>query len=62
MTATSNVLDGYWLIGDSDGNIRLVSAPDNVHLTIKPKNMPVAFLFLQPTSFFIGYVGTCYLI
>lgn len=62
MTAVSNVVDGSWLIGGSDGTIRLVSAPDKVHLTIKPKNMPVLYLYLQPTSFFIGYNGTCFLI
>ena len=50
------------MIGGSDGSIRLVSAPDNVHLTIKPKNMPVLYLHLQTTSFFIGYQGTCFLI
>ena len=62
VTATSNVVDGFWLIGGSDGSIRLVSAPDNLHLTIKPKNMPVLYLSLQPTSFFIGYHGACFLI
>lgn len=62
ITATSNAADGHWLIGESDGSIRLVSAPDNVHLTIKPKNMPVLYLYLQPTSFFIGYHGACFLI
>lgn len=62
ITATSNIVDGYWLIGESDGSIRLVSAPDSVHLTIKPKNMPVLYLYLQPTSFFIGYYGICFLI
>lgn len=63
ITATSNLVDGYWLIGGSDGSIRLVSAPDNVHLTIKPKNMAISFLYLQQTSFFVGYMnGLCYLL
>jgi hypothetical protein len=44
VTAVSNVVDGSWLIGGSDGTIRLVSAPDKVHLTIKPKNMAVLVL------------------
>jgi hypothetical protein len=50
------------LIGESDGSIRLVSAPDILHFTIKPKNLPVAFLHLQPTSIFIGYYSSCLLI
>ncbi len=50
------------MIGESDGSIRLVSAPDILHFTIKPKNLPVAFLHLQPTSIFIGYYSSCLLI
>lgn len=49
-------------MGDSDGSIRLVSASDVVHFTIKPKALPVAFLNLQPTSIFIGYHSSCLLL
>ena len=62
MTATSNYLDNSWLIGESDGSIRLVSAPDQLHFTIKPKANPVYFLHLQPTSIFIGYHSACLLL
>ena len=62
ITAVSNFIDGCWMIGESDGSIRLVSAPDVLHLTIKPKALPVAFLHLQPTSIFIGYHSSCLLI
>jgi len=62
ITATSNFLDGCWMLGESDGSIRLVSAPDYLHFNIKPKNLPVAFLHLQPTSIFIGYHSACLLL
>lgn len=62
VTATSNFLEGGWLIGDSEGTIRLVSAPDTVHMSIKPKAAPVFFLHLQPTSIFIGYPSGCILL
>lgn len=62
ITAVSNFLEGYWLIGDSDGSIRLVSSPDVVHFSIKPKPTPVAYLNLQPTSIFIGYQSSCLLL
>jgi hypothetical protein len=62
ITTVSNFLDGSWLIGESDGSIRLVSSPDQLHFSIKPKASPVAFLHLQPTSIFIGYHSACLLL
>ena len=62
MTACSNYNNGNWLIGESDGNIRMVAAPDKVILTIKPKESPVNYLYLQSTSLFIGYGTTCMLV
>lgn len=62
ITATSNFLDGCWMLGESDGAVRLVSAPDVLHLTIRPRAQPVSFLHLQPTSLFIGYHAACLLI
>ena len=50
------------MLGESDGSIRLVSAPDILHFTIKPRPNPVAFLHLQPTSIFIGYHAACLLL
>jgi hypothetical protein len=62
ITATSNFLDGSWLLGDSEGTIRLVSAPDVVHMSIKPRGAPVLFLHLQATSIFVGYNSACLLL
>ncbi len=50
------------MIGESDGSIRLVSSPDILHFTIKPKAIPVTFLHLQPTSIFVGYHSACILL
>ena len=37
----------------------MVGPPDKVVFTIKPKPMPVTYLYLQPTSIFISYNNTC---
>ena len=50
------------MIGESDGNIRMVSAPDKLLVTIRPKETPVSYLYLQPTSIFISYGSTCMLV
>ena len=62
VTACSNFNNGNWLIGESDGNIRMVSAPDRLLLSIKPKEAPVSYLRLEPTSIFISYGSTCMLV
>ena len=33
-----------------------------VHFTIRPKTTAVSYLNLQPTSIFIGYQTTCFLV
>lgn len=40
----------------------MVAAPDRLILTIRPKQTPVTYLYLQPTSIFIGYGTTCLLV
>lgn len=62
ITATSNFKDGHWLIGESNGAVRLVTAPDKVLISIRPKHVAVSYLYLQPTSIFIAYNTTCLLV
>lgn len=62
ITACSNINQGNWLIGESDGNIRMVSAPDKLVVSIRPKESPVTYLYLQPTSIFMSYGSTCMLV
>ena len=62
ITATSNFNEGHWLIGESDGSIRMAAPPNQILFTIRPKQSPVTYLYLQPTSIFISYGNTCLLV
>jgi len=40
----------------------MASPPNNIIFTIKPKQTPVTYLYLQPTSIFVSYSNTCLLV
>ena len=40
----------------------MASPPDKLLFTIRPKQSPVTYLYLQPTSIFISYSSTCLLV
>ena len=40
----------------------MAAPPNEILFTIRPKQSPVTFLYLQPTSIFISYGNTCLLV
>lgn len=40
----------------------MVTAPDKLVVSIRPKESPVTYLYLQPTSMFLSYDTTCLLV